>query len=137
VWEALTNQAAQPTWRPGLKANVRQPDEHGHEVWRNELKNGSSLTIEIDEAVPAQKLVTRVVDKDAPFGGAWTFALQSTANGTRLTIDETGWVTPAIMRAVAYYFIGFHTTMETYLKDLAKRFGENAAPTKPNDRDKD
>ena len=128
AWQMLTNYSAQPKWRSDLQSNTQQPDRDGHEVWRNEMKGGDSLTVEISESDPPRRLVTQIVDTGGPFGGKWVYKIEPAGTGSRLTIVEEGWVKPAMFRAIGKYFIGYETTMENFMKDLARCLHESAAP---------
>lgn len=88
---------------------------------------GQDLPVETIESVPPKRLVTRIADPNQPFGGTWTFAIAPTANGSALTITEAGWVSNVIFRFVSRFLMGHHATMDTYLKNVAKRLDEEAA----------
>ncbi len=59
-----------------------------------------------------------------PFGGTWTFDIEPAGTGTQLTITEDGIVRNPIFRFVSRFVFGHYKTQETYLRDLAKKFGE-------------
>jgi uncharacterized protein YndB with AHSA1/START domain len=128
VWHALTDYAAQPEWRSDLRANIRESDKNGHQVWRNEMKRDGSMALEMMEVDPPHRLVSQIVDAGGPFGGKWTYTIEPRGAGSRLTIEEEGWVKAAIFRAIGRYVIGYGTTIEKFMKDLAKHLNEHAAP---------
>lgn len=88
---------------------------------------GQDLPVETIESVPPTKLVTRIADPNQPFGGTWTFAIAPTPGGSTLTITERGWVSNVVFRFVSKFIMGHHATMDTYLKNVAKRLNEEPA----------
>lgn len=126
VWALLTDHARDPSWRSHLRATVRQADRHGHPVWADAYANGQQVAYETTEQVEGRRLVRVIVDQEG-FGGTWTFELQPEGGGTRLTLTEEGWV-KVPYRAMAKFVLGHASVMEQYLRDVARRFGEAAAP---------
>jgi uncharacterized protein YndB with AHSA1/START domain len=128
VWAVITDHARDPEWRGDVKATTRLADQDGHAVWKDEFRNGEAMSYATLEAVAPTRLVRRIVDSGGPFGGTWTYELRAEGAGCRLTITEDGWVSNPIFRTIGKLFIGHHATLEAYLKDLARRLGETAAP---------
>ncbi len=85
---------------------------------------GQDVPVEIVESVPPKKLVTRIADPNQPFGGTWTLVIAPTPTGSTLTITEAGWVSNVIFRFVSRFIMGHHATMDTYLRNVAKRLNE-------------
>jgi hypothetical protein len=88
---------------------------------------GQVLPVETVESSPPAKLVTRIADPNQPFGGTWTFVIMPTPTGSRLTITEAGWVSNVIFRFVSRFVMGHHATMDSYLRNVAKRLNEEPA----------
>lgn len=128
VWAAISNHAEDPTWRGDVAATTRLTDAHGHAVWQDQFKNGQRMSYETVESIPNQKLVRLIVDSGGPFGGTWTYSLKPEGAGTRITITEDGWVSNPIFKVVGKFIIGYHSTLETCLKNLAAKLGENGRP---------
>ena len=128
VWAAISNHAEDPTWRSDVAATLRLADAHGHAVWQDQFKNGQRMSYETVESIPNQKLVRLIVDSGGPFGGTWTYSLHPEGAGTRITITEDGWVSNPIFKVVGKFIIGYHATMENYLKHLSAKFGESGRP---------
>ena len=120
VYVALTDVQSYPQWRSDVKsvedlaASPRRWREHG--------SNGD-LTFEVVEANPPGRLVTRIADRDLPFGGTWTYELTPEGDGTRLTITEDGEVYNPIFRFMSRFVFGHTATMDQFLSDLKKRVG--------------
>jgi hypothetical protein len=87
---------------------------------------GQDVPVETVESTPPRKLVTRIADPNQPFGGTWTFVITPTPTGSTLTITETGWVSNVIFRFVSRFIMGHHATIDSYLRNVAKRLHEEA-----------
>ena len=128
VWSAITDIDRFPTWRSDLSSVERLPDREGRPVWREKGRNGA-MTLEQVEASPPRRFVGRIADKNLPFGGTWTYELTETAGSTTLAITEDGEVYNPIFRFLARFVFGHSATMEKYLRDLGKKFGESTTLT--------
>ena len=86
--------------------------------WR-EHSDGDAITFEIVQAVPDEKVVSRIADPNLPFGGTWTYELRRDGQGTRVTITERGSVYNPIFRFMSRFIFGHTATVEAYLDALA------------------
>src|SRR6266705_4000853 len=85
IYAVITDFAAAPSWRADVK-RVELLLTGFKETTRN-----GTLTYAVEERVPNQHLVTRIADKNLPYGGAWIYELQQApGGGTRLRIAEAG-----------------------------------------------
>jgi hypothetical protein len=92
----------------------------------------SNVPVDVLESSPPHRLVTRVKETQRNFGGTWTIAIvavpdPSSGSGqtaSLVTITEDGWVANPIFRFMSRLVIGHHATMDTLLKQVAKKFGE-------------
>jgi uncharacterized protein YndB with AHSA1/START domain len=123
IWKAITDVDAMPSWREGLKSVVHLPDRNGLPA-HLEITSDGKIPFETVEMTPPQKLVTRIADPKLPFGGTWTFEIAPVADGATLRITERGYVTNPFFRFMSRFVFSQTSTMETYLKSLAKKFGE-------------
>jgi uncharacterized protein YndB with AHSA1/START domain len=123
IWKAIADVEAMPSWREGLKSVQRLPDRNGFPA-HIEVTSSGTIPMETVEMVPPQKLVTRIADPKLPFGGTWTFEIAPTAEGATLRITERGYVTNPFFRFMSRFVFGQTSTMESYLRSLAKKFGE-------------
>ena len=128
VWEAITDHARDPEWRRDLKAVARLEDHQGRPVWQETARNGQAMSFETLEAVQEHRLVRRILEAGGPFGGTWTYQLRAEGVGTRITVTEDGWIANPVFRGMARYLIGHTRSLERYLQDLARRFGEPGWP---------
>lgn len=124
VWETITDFESAPAWRTDLKTVERLPDLNGHAVWA-EISRQGRMPYEVTVSEPPNQMVLRIVDDKLPFGGTWTYEIAATEDGgSTLTITENGEIYNPIFRFMARFIFGYHGTMETYLKDLGRKFGE-------------
>jgi len=132
VWAALTDVAAYPTWRSGLK-RVDVLSKPGEPLsWRETTSQGPmTFTTEVFE--PPKRMVARIKDEGQPFGGAWEYvvAADSTDAGkSRVTITERGWVSNPVFRFVSRFVMGHYGTLDTYLRALGRKFGTDVVPVR-------
>src|SRR5262252_7904066 len=111
VWAIMTDFAALPSWRPGLKSVEMLPPHDGHIVFREDASYGK-VTFEVDEQRAPNKLVTRIADDALPFGGRWIFELVPEGDATRVTITEEGKVKSAFYRFFSRFVFGYDGTLD-------------------------
>jgi uncharacterized protein YndB with AHSA1/START domain len=127
VYGVVHDFSSAPRWRTDLKeVDVRVPPD-GRVHFREDGKHGA-VNFEVVEDVPAQRLVTRILDTNLGYSGSWTYVFAPEGAGTRLTITEHGEVSNVIFRFLSKYAFGHTATIDTYLGSLAKHFGETAQP---------
>lgn len=127
VWRAITEVERFPEWRTGLTAVRRLPGREGRPAWV-ETSDFGELPLEVSEWDPLRRMVTRIADPELPFGGTWTYALTPMDGGTELRITEDGVVKNPFFRFMARFVFGYSDTIEQYLADLGRHFGEDVAP---------
>ena len=123
LWKTITDIVAMPSWREGLKSLKRLPDHNGQPSWSETLDSGT-IPLETESSQPPTKLVTRIADPKLPFGGSWIYEIAPAPDGSTLRITENGEVYNPIFRFLSRFVFGHSATVETYLKSMAKRFGE-------------
>ncbi len=123
IWRTITEVEGFAGWRGDLQSAERLAPENGRERWREKTKH-DAMTIEVTEAVPMQRMVTRIADEGLPFGGTWTYELTPVGTGTRLTITERGEVYNLVFRFVSRFVMGHSATMEKYHAGLERKLGE-------------
>lgn len=122
VWRTITDIGSMPAWRSGLESAELVRQTPAGPVWR-EVSGDGTITFETIESVPQRRLVTRIADKSLPFGGSWTYVLEPSGGGTRLTIREDGEVYNPVFRVVSRFVMGHHATIDKYLESLRARLG--------------
>jgi hypothetical protein len=127
VWSVITDFEGGPAWREGLERVERGADVNGHPVWVEHGEFGP-MALEVAELDPPRRMVTRIADESLPFGGTWTFAIEPEGEGCRLTITERGSIYNPIFRFMSRYIFGYAGAMESYLRSLGRKFGEEVVP---------
>jgi uncharacterized protein YndB with AHSA1/START domain len=123
IWKAITDVDAMPSWREGLKGVKRLPDRNGLPA-HVEISSMGEIPMETVEMLPPRRMVGCIADPKLPFGGTWTFEITPTPEGANLRITERGWVSNPLFRFLSRFVFGYTGTIESYLKSLAKKFGE-------------
>lgn len=123
IWATITDFAAIPSWQPAVKEMKRRPDQNGNPVWVQITRQGS-MPMEVIAFEPPGRMVLKIADDSLPFGGSWTYEVVAVEGGTQITITENGEIYNPIFRFMARFIFGYHATMETYLKDLGRKLGE-------------
>jgi uncharacterized membrane protein len=127
VYDVIRDFSTAPKWRSDLKSVEVQNQPNGKIHFREHGSQGT-VNYELVEDVPAQRLVTRILDTDLGYSGKWTYSFTPEGGGTRVTITEDGEVANVFFRFMSRYVFGHTATMDSYLTSLAKRFGEDAKP---------
>ena len=83
----------------------------------------------VDLADPPHRLVGRIADKGLPFGGRWEYSIVGQGSASQLTITERGSVYNPIFRFISRFIMGHTASIETYLRALGRRFGNEPTPT--------
>lgn len=128
VYAAITTVEDFPAWRSGITKVEIVDTGAGARSFREISDDGPILYV-VEEAVPSRRLVTRIADRSLPFGGTWSYELTPAPSGTTLRITEDGEVYNPIFRFMSRFVFTHHATIDTYLKDLGKRFGSTPAIT--------
>jgi hypothetical protein len=123
VWKAITDIDAMPSWRQGLKSVKRLPEKNGLPAWIETLDSGT-IPLETETSLPPLRLVVRIADPKLPFGGTWTYEITPAPEGSSLRIREDGEVYNPIFRFVSRFVVGYSGTIDSYLKSLGRKFGE-------------
>lgn len=127
VYALVRDFGQHPKWRSDVKSVEVVGTVEGHLQFREHGSNGT-VTYEVLDDIAGQRMVTRIVDKDLGYAGSWEYLFAPAADGTQLTITEKGEVSNPMFRFMSRYFFGHTATIDTYLKSLARHFGESAVP---------
>lgn len=82
------------------------------------------VNYEVVAMTPKTQLITRIADRNLPYGGSWTYDLAPDGEGCALRITENGEVYNVFFRFVSRFVMGHTATIDASLKDLGKRLGE-------------
>ena len=129
VFALINDPATFPAWRGKVKGSKEikveiLPDQGGHRMFRETGADGTIL-YEVVSVEPNKRLVTRIADPSLPFGGKWTYELLPDGDSTTLRITEDGEVYNPVFRFASRFIFGHTATIDQYLRDVGKRFGED------------
>jgi len=123
VYALITNVAAFPGWRTGVRSVEILPSPDGRRHWREVSKNGT-IPYVVESENPPMGLVGRIDSRSLPFGGTWTYEVQRDVDGrSRLQITEDGEIYNPIFRFVRRFFIGYEGTLRQYVSDVERKVG--------------
>src|SRR6478672_10009195 len=111
-------------WRSDIKASGKLPDRDGRKQWWEQDSHGHKITYELVEDKMPSRRVTRIAEKNLPFGGTWTIDISPTEDGSVVRITEDGEIYNVIFRFMARFFFGYTSSIEGYLRDLGAKFGQ-------------
>ena len=131
VFALINDPATFPAWRGKVKGSKEikveiLPEKNGHRMFRETGADGTIL-YEVMTVEPNKRLVTRIADPSLPFGGKWTYEILPAGDSTTLRITEDGEVYNPVFRFASRFIFGHSATIEEYLRDVAKSFGEDSA----------
>jgi hypothetical protein len=124
VYALVRDFESAPKWRADVK-HVEIETRAGGPVYFREEGTNDTVNYELVRDVPNELIVTRILDTDLGYSGRWTYTFAVENTGTRVTIREDGEVSNVLFRFMSRYVFGHTATMDSYLKSLAKHFGED------------
>jgi hypothetical protein len=127
VFHLISDFKAAPSWRSDVQEVELLSPIDGDFRYREKGRNGA-IAMEIVESSPPSRMVSQIADKDLPFGGMWIFDISSTPEGCRLNITERGEIYNPVFRFVSRFVLGYDRTLDTYLQNVSRRFGETSLP---------
>ena len=77
--------------------------------------------ITVDES--PTRMSARILDDDLPYTGEWTWHVQPTSDGTRVTITERGSVGNPLFRFISTHVMGHTKSIDGYLRALCAHHG--------------
>lgn len=128
VWETITAPAQFPSWRSDVTSVDLLPPAPTGPSWREHSRHGA-ITMVVAAAEPPHRLLSRIADKNLPFGGEWEYRVEPDgAAGSVVTITEHGSVYNPLFRFVSRFIMGHTATIDGYLRALGRKFGTEPAP---------
>ena len=124
IYSVIRDFASSPTWRRDIVRVEILDGVDGRARFTEHSKDGS-VTYEISEDVPPERLSTRIVDRDLGYSGSWAYEVLAQGGGTRLRITENGEVANILFRFMSRFVFGHTSTIDSYLLALSGRFGEH------------
>ncbi len=106
-----------PEWRSGVRS-IRMIDTAGAAQHYVEHSGDGEIRFRLVEERPERLFRSTIADPNLPFGGSWLFSLEPEAGGTRVRIEEHGFVGNVIFRFVARFIFGHERNLRRYMADL-------------------
>jgi hypothetical protein len=128
LWAAIADVPGQAAWRSGVDRVERLPDHEGRPAWRIHAGRRSMPLVVTESEAPRWLVTTTPPDADLPFGGSWAWQISAADGASVVTIIEDGEIHNPIFRGMTALYFGYHATMDAYLVDLGRRFGEEVTP---------
>lgn len=128
VWAVLTDPSAFPSWRSDVKRVEQVPGDRPWASWK-EYSGSDAITLAMEQADRPKRLVTRITDKNLPFGGWWEYRIEPDGSAaSKVTITEHGSVYNPLFRFVSRFVMGHTATIDGYLRALGRKFGSEPTP---------
>jgi hypothetical protein len=114
VWNSIISFKEYSRWRSGLK-HLQVIDDNN---WKETNSHGDTIMYHGEIVAQGKRFVSRIVSKELPYGGSWTYNVEAVEGGTKLRITEDGEVYNPVFRFMARYFFGHDATLKQYVNDL-------------------
>ena len=125
LYAVVEDDAASPSWRSDV-VQVRSERAGNHLVrWIETYRNGQTLAYLEVQSIPGKRIERTIDDSTLPFGGHWMYGFQASGDGAEVTIVEAGYIYNPLFRLIEHFFTGYSKTIETYMTDLGKKYGES------------
>jgi uncharacterized protein YndB with AHSA1/START domain len=131
VWSVVSDLDGYPTWWLDVKS-MERVEEDGEVTWVQRDAQGQELPIEVAESMAPHRFATTIADEKLPFGGIWKYEMEQINAGTRVTVREEGEIFNPVFRLVSHYVLGYHGTIDRYLRALGSHFNETVVPVHLN-----
>jgi uncharacterized protein YndB with AHSA1/START domain len=119
VYVMVSDVASYPKWWAEMSRVEMLPPAQGRARFRQHM-GSDGVVIEVLEAVPPTRFVTRIADPDQPFGGTWTIEIVPAGSGSMLKVTERGEVYNPFFRFVSRFVMGHTRTIESFLRAAEK-----------------
>ncbi len=128
VWEVITDYARQPLWRSRL-VRIDRLLFNGRPQWREVFRTGHVVLREVTETTAPQRLVSEWTDEGGSSQGRWLVEIVPTEAGSRISLTEYGEIGNPFLRSFQRLVVGRASSVEEYLRNLARRLGDTTLPT--------
>lgn len=123
VWYSITEVENFPEWRTGVERVEIISDSGDFLLWKEYYAGPEPLTFKATTRRDSTQFVATIVDEDLPFGGSWTYRLEQSGTGVRLSITEDGQIYSPIYRFISRFIMGYTGTIRQYMDDLKQKTG--------------
>lgn len=120
TYAVIADVQSYPRWWNDLSRVEMLPARDGRPRFR-QFMGSDPVVIEIVEATPPHRWVTRIADPDQPFGGTWTIEVAPARGGSAVTVTERGEVYNPAFRFLSKFVFGYESTIRSFLGALQRR----------------
>jgi uncharacterized protein YndB with AHSA1/START domain len=122
VFDLVSQVEKYPTWWSEI-SRVEMLEPISGRIRFRQHTGAGPIVMEVMESVPPSRFVTRIADPDQPFGGTWTWEIESgipgpLPAGTHLKLTERGEVYNPLFRFMSRYVFGYEGTMQSHIRAL-------------------
>ena len=132
VFAVLEDVESSVAWRTGLE-RVEVLSAPGEPLRWRETSSFGPVVLRREESSPPDRLIGRIDDTSEGFGGRWVYELTPREGGTALRITEEGEVYSPLFRFMSRFIFGHYGTLEQYVRDLGRHFGQEVQPVRVSD----
>jgi hypothetical protein len=126
VWDVITGP---PDWRKDVRSFQQLSPRDGRRTWKEIDQHGGAVTYEALEETPPMRLVTRIADRNLPYGGTWIHEIAPDPDDPEacvLTITEKGEIYNPVFRFMSRFVFSYSGTIDAFLKALDARLGQGS-----------
>ena len=116
--------AGPQNWRPEVLHSELDNGPNGQRILRESTRDGNEMVYEISACDFPKSLTRRIIGKNLPFDGSWTYTLQPSSSGTTVRITEDANIYNPVFRFMSRFILGYTGTMEKYLRALGSATGQ-------------
>jgi hypothetical protein len=132
VFRTVTDVSSAASWRKDVQRIEMLPPKDNRIAWREVSKNGSvnyeGETVRAPVPGVPGRFISRITDKNLPYGGEWVIGVAVNGDGSIVTVTENGEVYNPIFRFVSKFIMGQTSTIDAYLRALGTHYGEEVTP---------
>lgn len=120
AYTVIADVESYPRWWSDLTRVEMLAPQDGRPRFR-QFMGSDPVVVEILEATPPRRFVTRIADPDQPFGGTWTIDIAPSSGGSEVTVTERGEVYNPAFRFMSRFVFGHESTIRGFLDALRRR----------------
>lgn len=126
VWPYISDLRGQVEWNDEISSITVTKTDEGLEVYEQETSFGAIPLVILESEEPS-RFKTEIHGDAMGWGGTWTWTIEPTDAGSRVTIVEDGFAESGFTRFVSNYLMGEHAPMDGALKAIAVAAGDDLA----------
>lgn len=137
VWAAILDYKRHPLNGKATKKVSSLPSENGHPAWSEELGLAGEMRVATQEEVPPRSLVRVMAHETLPFKTRWSYTLEPSPAGCRLTLKGEAFVKRSLAHVSIQSLIApkhFQKLLDAHLDQISQSLGVVAQRELPDNR---